>query len=136
MAKQRISSEQIGQAYAYGTVGGELVDGLKSLSLTDSLNVTTTSTTITAQIAGVYDIHAQQLISTPATANYFCIRKNGATVYHSYTNGSLGTTDTTVDGMVQLAVGDYITIYNQNAITACWTGPHSSFSMFLVKRTS
>ena len=41
MAKQRISSEQIGQAYAYGTVGGELVDGLKSLSLTDSLNVTT-----------------------------------------------------------------------------------------------
>lgn len=136
MAKMKINQQQIdGAVYAYGTVASSVADGVKTLYPVASVGITFNGSNLyTVVTKGIYFIHAQQLQANGASAIYFRIDINGGAVRYAYLPGSY-MNDLNVTEMRELNVGDTIRIYQQNATSSAWEGPHSGFQIFMVKRT-
>lgn len=79
---------------------------------------------------GDYLVHAQQLISVPAAADfYFMLRKNGATQKHAWMRaGSMY--DASVSSIIPMAAGDYFDLF-YSVQCSTWTGAHAS--MYVVR---
>lgn len=137
MAKQKINRLQIsGDIYAFGHVASNVADGVKTLYPTTYVGIAFNGTNLfTVQTKGIYFIHAQQLQANGASAIYFRIDINASPVRYAYIPGSI-MADANVSEMRELNVGDTIRIYQQNATSSAWEGPHSGFQIYLVKRTA
>jgi len=120
---------------AYGYIGSNTAGGYKTLYLTTSGITFDGTNKLTVSVAGIYFIHAQQLISTTVNAVYWGIHKNGVFTRYGYMNGSVNTNDVIASDLLSLSVGDTIQIYQSTAISSAWQGEHSSFQMFCIKRT-
>lgn len=121
--------------YAYGSVASNTADGVKTLYPTASSGITFNGSNLyTVVTKGIYYIYAQQLQITGASAIYFRVDINGSAVRYGYIPGST-MTDVTVGYMGELSTGNTIRIYQQNACNSAWEGQHSSFQIFLIKRT-
>lgn len=87
---------------------------------------TTTNTAIVIPANGIYQVHAQQLMSSGTNGLYLHIRKNINTVAYAYMPGLTSTIDMIVSSLVQCNVGDIIDFYIQGNTTTTWGTPHSS----------
>ena len=136
---QKITGLQIeSTSYAYGEVSsGNTTVVAKSLAGVVSSGITYNGTnTFTVTVKGLYFIQAQQLMEAN-TGVYFQININGSTVRHAYHNGGAAyVRDLMVSEMRVLNVGDTISFGQQNNSLTTWGGAHSSFQIFLVKRTA
>lgn len=87
---------------------------------------------MTAQIAGKYFVAAQMLVGSSG-ALYFSLRKNGSTICHAYNAQNSILIDMHVVTIVDLAVNDYIEMYQQGTTVSTYGGAaHSSFSAFRI----
>lgn len=137
MAKQKLNQQQIGGAvYAHGSIGSGATAGNRTLTEQgNSGNITKTDgTTYTVQVKGVYFIHFQQLIDTGASAVYFEVRINGATQRYGYLVGNV-MMDANVSEVVELNVGDTIRCYLSANVDNSWSGAHSNYQIYMLKRT-
>jgi len=116
--------------YAYGTIGAETGAGVKTLDLTVSGMTAVSSSRLRVDSAGVYIIHAQQLVQA-GWGLYWGIRKNGVDVAYAY-NGNGFFDDRTVTYMAYFAVNDYVEVYQSANVSNSWTGAHSAFAMHKV----
>lgn len=118
---------------AYGAIGTETGVGVKTLTLTVSGMTAVSTTRLRVDTAGIYFIHAQQLVQNGGTL-YWGLRKNGVDIVYAY-RGSGAFDDKIVSYLGSFAVNDYIEVYQANAVSNSWGGPgspHSSFAMYRV----
>jgi Collagen triple helix repeat (20 copies) len=120
-----------GQAYFSGTLGAEL-NGVKSASTVNIMNMTNDGYSIFAVEAGVYWIQAQQLIQTGTGACYLYIQKNGNVQRHAWSPANF-MHDVGMGIHLPLAAGDYVNVaINSGPVAQVWVGPHSSFNIVKV----
>jgi len=115
---------------AYGTIGAGTGAGVKTLTLTVSGMTLVSTTRLRVDTAGIYLVHAQQLIQSGGGL-YWGIYKNGAWVAHYY-NGDGLFADRIVTIMTYFAVNDYVEVYQSASVSNAWSGTHSSFAMHKV----
>lgn len=121
--------------YASGYVAGPTSVSYKDLVEQYNSGITKTDdTTYTVQVAGIYYMHFQQLISATGTAPYLMLRINNSTVRQAWQVGShMG--DMSVSDLRPLSVGDTIRLYQSVAVAGNWTGAHSAYKIFRIKAT-
>jgi hypothetical protein len=128
-----LNANDILYAYAYGDIGAELTaNTYHTLGVVASSNITMTSTTATIVTPGLYVVHAQQLISCTGAVNY-SIQKNNAVVAKGWVNNLQ--TDALASCIVSLTTGDTIRVHHDTALAAAWQALHSSWYIYLLKKT-
>lgn len=121
--------------YASGYVAGPTSVSYKDLVEQYNSGITKTdNTTYTVQVAGIYYMHFQQLISATGTAPYLMLRINNSTVRQAWHYPSqMG--DMSVSDLRPLSVGDTIRLYQNVAVAGNWTAQHSGYQIILIQRT-
>lgn len=88
---------------------------------------TAVNTAIVIPVAGIYQVHAQQLVSTPTGwPVYLHIRKNALTQSYAYAPGAVATRDMVVSTLFDCVAGDVIDFYYGGNTSTTWATPHSS----------
>ena len=135
MPRTIILHDQIEGIYASGGIASTTGDQVQTLYPTASNGLTFNGSNIyTVTVKGIYYIHGQKLVANGAAAIYLGIDINGGRVKHGYVPGSV-MADVHVTELRELNVGDTIRFYQQNATSSAWENPHSSYQIFLIKRT-
>lgn len=114
-----------------GNIQGNLPAGLKTIDQWSSIGFTlgNSSRTLTCTIAGKYFINARQLINAGAGTLYWGIMKNSTFISYGYKLANTFS-DANCSIITDLNVGDYIEIYQTQAISGAWGSPHSSLEIF------
>lgn len=123
---------------ATATAAATLYD-TRNFDTSSNVDITTNKGRFTAPVAGFYFFEGSCAVSTTTATRFFCsIYKNGAEVKRgSDPNLSAGNIYVAqVTGFIQLALGDYVEIYNfTSASQTGATGQTTSFSGYLVSAT-
>jgi len=115
-----------------GELGTELT-GRKSMITNNVWQITNDGYALLPTKTGWYHVHAQQLISTGASAIYLFLRLNGATYKWGYSTSYIATKDVSVDAIVYMnGTTNYVDFVIENTASAVWSGGHSSVTMFKI----
>lgn len=137
MAETKVPQLQIDpMPYAGGTLSSE--NGITYKIMYEQFNygiTKTDTTTYTVTQAGIYYIHFQQLINSNTNSPYLMLRINNTTVKQAWQVAS-HMEDMVVSDLRALAVGDTIRLYQSVSVTNSWGDLHSSYQIFMVRRTA
>lgn len=114
----------------FGSLGVPTANAIHPITAISSVGFDLTTNKITVKTPGRYRFSAQQLVN-PNGPSYLALRKNGNTVVHGYTTGSM--MDIGSECILEMAVGDYFDLYWQgNAPTNALGGEHSSCCISMI----
>lgn len=121
--------------YFTGQLGTQ-ASGLKTITeqTSDRFSLANSNQNIVCEEAGLYYVHAQQLVQEAASVStYFEIRKNGTAVVKGYMPAADNNhVDLIAGKIISLAVDDYIQVYQNGAVTTAWDSTHSSIDIYKI----